>query len=349
MQTGLPANFTAAALGAPTLIYQWRKNSNSIVGANATNYSIASATAGDAGYYDLIVTNSYGSATSSPALLTVANPSSFSGVLVGWDMAGLTGYGPSPMAASTNAPNVTVTTGLTRGSGFTLSGTASTGGWGGNGLDTASSAAAITAGDFVTFALVVSNGYTMSVTNLSRFDYRRSGSGANVGVLQYSLGGGAFVDVTNIAFASSANGGAALAPFDLSGVAALQNIPAGTNVTFRLTLYGASNSGGNWYIYQRSSSASPYELEFSGSLAPLVANTPPSITSPPPPTNTFAGKTAGFTVTATGTAPLNYQWRKNGTAVADGGAISGALTNVLNFSPAATNRSEEHTSELQSL
>ena len=42
----------------------------------------------------------------------------------------------------------------------------------------------------------------------------------------------------------------------------------------------------------------------------------PSITLQPANQSVTAGQTATFTVAATGTAPLSYQWRKNGTAVA---------------------------------
>ncbi|MEY4918320.1 MAG: hypothetical protein RL616_2233, partial [Verrucomicrobiota bacterium] len=339
VQVGLPANFSVTAIGVPTLLYQWRKNSNNIPGATATNYPLASVTAGDAGYYDVIVTNNFGSVTSSPALLTTMNPVAFSGVLIGWDMNGLSSYGSSPMAASTNATNVTVTAGLTRGSGFTLSGSAAGGGWGGNGLNAASASSSIASNDVVTFALKANAGYALSVTNISRFDYRRSGATAvNAGQLQYSLDGSPFTDITNISFASSASGGAALSPIDLSFVAALQNVPPGTNITFRLVLYGGSSSTANWYIYQRSSSASPYELEFSGNLTPIIVSPlPPTITLQPVNTNVFSGNPAAFGVSVTGSAPLNFQWLKGGVPVANGGAISGALTNALNFIPAATN------------
>jgi hypothetical protein len=267
------------------------------------------------------------------------NPVAFSGVLIGWDMNGLSSYGSSPMAASTNATNVTVTAGLTRGSGFTLSGSAAGGGWGGNGLNAASASSSIASNDVVTFALKANAGYALSVTNISRFDYRRSGATAvNAGQLQYSLDGSPFTDITNISFASSASGGAALSPIDLSFVAALQNVPPGTNITFRLVLYGGSSSTANWYIYQRSSSASPYELEFSGNLTPIIVSPlPPTITLQPVNTNVFSGNPAAFGVSVTGSAPLNFQWLKGGVPVANGGAISGALTNALNFIPAATN------------
>src|SRR5205823_11235480 len=41
----------------------------------------------------------------------------------------------------------------------------------------------------------------------------------------------------------------------------------------------------------------------------------PTITTQPASRTVNAGQTAAFTVTATGTAPLSYQWQKNGTAI----------------------------------
>jgi hypothetical protein len=55
----------------------------------------------------------------------------------------------------------------------------------------------------------------------------------------------------------------------------------------------------------------------------------PSITVQPADQSIRAGQTATYSVTATGTAPLSYQWRKNGTAIA--GATSASYT-----TPAAT-------------
>src|SRR5262249_20900546 len=49
---------------------------------------------------------------------------------------------------------------------------------------------------------------------------------------------------------------------------------------------------------------------------------PPSITTHPASQTVTAGQTATFTVTATGTAPLHYQWTKNGTTL--NGATSSA-------------------------
>ena len=52
--------------------------------------------------------------------------------------------------------------------------------------------------------------------------------------------------------------------------------------------------------------------------------TAPSITTQPASQTVTVGQTATFTVVATGTAPLSYQWQKNGTAIT--GAISATYT-----------------------
>src|SRR5204863_514267 len=50
----------------------------------------------------------------------------------------------------------------------------------------------------------------------------------------------------------------------------------------------------------------------------------PTITTQPASQMVSAGQTATFTVTAAGTAPLSYQWQKNGTAI--GGATAASYT-----------------------
>ena len=60
------------------------------------------------------------------------------------------------------------------------------------------------------------------------------------------------------------------------------------------------------------------------SSATLTVNIAPSITAQPVSQTVTAGQTATFAVTATGPAPLSYQWRKNGTAIS--GATSAGYT-----------------------
>jgi uncharacterized repeat protein (TIGR03803 family) len=77
---GNPAAFAVTAAGSPPLAYQWRKNGTNLFnGVNLSNLSGATtnvlllnaAAANDAGSYSVVITNAYGSVTSSVALLTV--------------------------------------------------------------------------------------------------------------------------------------------------------------------------------------------------------------------------------------------------------------------------------------
>ena len=61
-------------------------------------------------------------------------------------------------------------------------------------------------------------------------------------------------------------------------------------------------------------------------------STPPVVTSQPQSQTAAVGTNISFTVMATGTAPLAYQWRFNGTNLANTARISGAKTNLLSIS-----------------
>ncbi len=69
---GQSATFSVSAAGTPPLAYQWRKGGLDVPGARSSAYSIPAVTAGDAGSYDVRVSNAAGAATSRAATLTVA-------------------------------------------------------------------------------------------------------------------------------------------------------------------------------------------------------------------------------------------------------------------------------------
>src|SRR4030095_8681431 len=76
-----------------------------------------------------------------------------------------------------------------------------------------------------------------------------------------------------------------------------------------------------------------------GRGAPVLSlsnTTPPSITQQPTNTSACVGGSASFSIVATGTAPLNYQWRRGTTNLVDGGNISGATTPTLTINPVGT-------------
>ena len=296
---GDTATFAAAATGTAPLAYQWRLNGTNISGANTNTYSKVNAQPANAGSYTLVVTNTFGAATSAPASLTVnINTSIFSGTLAGWDVSGQTSFGTSPLSPSTNAANIAVA-GLTRGAGVTTSGPASSGAWGGNGWNYTPASNAVAANVFATCGVAANAGYKVSFSSISKFDYRRSSTGPPSGVIQYQVDSGAFKDITNVTF-STGNSGVSLAVVDLSGMADLQNVAAGTNVTFRIVSYGASGANGTWYVYDKSANTDP-DFAIDGTVAPVIA--PPAVA---PTFAAFSFASNQFQFTLTGTAGSNY-------------------------------------------
>jgi hypothetical protein len=69
---GGTATFTVVASSSAAMTYQWYKDSSAISGATSASYAISSVASSDAGSYDVVVTNSTGSTTSSTATLTIS-------------------------------------------------------------------------------------------------------------------------------------------------------------------------------------------------------------------------------------------------------------------------------------
>ena len=121
---------------------------------------------------------------------------------------------------------------------------------------------------------------------------------------------------------------------------------AGTAATSGLRVFDVSNPtnlvpvGGFTY-----SGASFLDVSVVGNYAYVAANTEglivlridapqtaPTIAVQPQSQTVTASSNAFFSVTATGTAPLTYQWRKGGTNLVDAGRVSGSTSNVLALS-----------------
>ena len=151
--------------------------------------------------------------------------------LATWNVSTLAGgaanYGPSPLSPTTSDANLTLT-GFTRGSGVGTTGTAAGRAWGGNAWRVADAATAVAGSKFASFTVTPNSGYKVSFSSISKFDYRRSGSGATSGELQVDVGGGGFTTVTALSYPISTSGGASIAPINLSGVSSLQNVTQGT-------------------------------------------------------------------------------------------------------------------------
>jgi hypothetical protein len=301
---GTTINFSVVAAGTAPLSYQWRFNGTNVSGS-ATNstYSILNAQTNHSGPYTVVVTNIAGSVTSSVANLSItpASTNSFTGVLAGWDVSGQTNFGPSPMAPTTNAANLTIV-GLTRGAGVPITNTAAARTWGGVGFDAANATAAVVSNDFATITITADSGFQVSYSSISRFDYRRSSSGPANGVLQYQVGAGAFTDITSLSYPINTSAGGSIAAIDLSGITALQNVAPGTNVTFRIVNYGGGASA-TWYIWDIGNSTAP-DFAVSGSITAVPPPSGPPAAAPALSTPLLSSNLIVFQLT--GTTASNY-------------------------------------------
>ncbi len=145
-------------------------------------------------------------------------------------------------------------------------------------------------------------------------------------------------------------------PPTVTGQPAAQTVFAGSNATFTVTATGTAPLSYQWrrngtgisgnssattatltITAATTASAGSYDCVVSnvaGSdvshAAPLTVNlVPPSITVQPVAQMVGVGGNASFTVTAAGTGPLSYQWRRNGAPLGDGGVFSGTHTATL--------------------
>jgi len=103
--------------------------------------------------------------------------------------------------------------------------------------------------------------------NTLKYNIRRSGTGPNTFQWQYSFDdfATAGVDVgAEGSYTGTAGNGVTMPAIDLSVVPALQNIPSGTKVTFRLYAWGASGAGGTFAIGRLAGD----DLAFVGELLP---------------------------------------------------------------------------------
>ena len=306
---GANVSFSVTATGTAPLSYQWRQGGVPLSGQTSNVLVFSAVTTNDAGSYDVVVTNVAGSVTSSPvATLTVNVP---------------------PVIT---VPPESQTTNVGASVNFTVTATAT------------------------------------GTAPLS-YQWRRGGvplSGQTSNILVFSAvttndAGSYDVVVTNVAGSVTSSPAATLTvnvPPVITVPPVSQTTNEGVNVSFSVT---ATGTGPLSYQWRRGgtplSGQTSNELVFSAvttndagsydvvvtnvagsvtsspvaTLTVNLLNVPPTITVPPESQTTNAGANVSFSVTATGTAPLSYQWRQ------DGVPLSGQTSNVLVFSAVTTN------------
>jgi hypothetical protein len=142
---------------------------------------------------------------------------------------------------------------------FGSTNTAAAKSWGGNELNTNTADNAATTDKYATVK-IKSATKSISLTTLSG-NIRRSGSGPTHTALFYKIGDGNFVAGPNISNGAVTNNAGNPISADLSDIAALQNIPAGTVVTIKFVPYEATSNTGTWYLNSAGSPTTALKIE----------------------------------------------------------------------------------------
>ena len=100
------------------------------------------------------------------------------------------------------------------------------------------------------------------------------------------------------------------------------NLAGATSASYTTPATTTSDSGAKFDVVVSNSAGTVTSATATLTVSALAVA--PSITSQPTNQTVTAGQTATFTVVATGTAPLSYQWNKNGAAIS--GATSATYT-----------------------
>ena len=303
---GANVNFTMAASGTAPLSYQWRLNGANISGATSATLTLTSVTVGQSGgSYTCFVTNSAGNATSSAATLTV-NPAIFAPTI------------------TTQPANQSVTSGNNASFTVVASGTIPLSyQWRLNGANISGATSATLALTAVTLGQSGSS-YSCVVTNVA------GSATSSAATLTVTAAAVAPTIITQPASQTVSAGNNASFAVVASGTAPLShqwrlngaNINGATGATLTLTSVTVGQSGGNYSCVVTNIAGSA-----TSSTATLTVNAAliaPTITTQPVSRTVTAGTNVSFTIAATGTAPLSYQWRLNSVDV--GGATSSTLT-----------------------
>ncbi len=314
---GQTATFSVAATGTAPLSYQWQKNGANISGATLASYTTpATASTDNGSAYKVVVSNSAGSVTSNAASLTV-------------NAAGVPAITQQPQSQTVQAgQSATFTVAVSNGPCRSF--------WNINGVGSYG-AVASTISYTIPNATLAMNGWKVSV-NL----YSCGSTGANLGnsqtaILTVNSATGAPMitaqpvnqTVTVGQTATFAVVAAGTAPLSYQWQKNGANISGATLASYTTPATATTDSGSMFQVVISNTAGSVTSSTATLTVNPAVVA--PTITTQPLNQTVTAGQTATFLVVAAGTAPLSYQWQKNGSAIS--GATAASYTTPDTTSP----------------
>ena len=307
---GQTASFTVVASGTAPLTYQWKKSGANIPGATSGTYTTPATSSADIDAvlaYSVVVSNSAGTVTSNEARLTVT----------------ATAVAPS---ISTQPAAQTVTEGQTASFSVEATGTGPLAyQWQKNGtaIDGATSSTyttpttAIGDNDAV-FTVVVSNG-TGTATSSSATLTVTPVSAPVAPTITTQPASQSVVVGQSATFSVVANGSATLAYQWQKNDSKLDGA---TSSTYTLPATSLADSGAQYSVVVTNGAGTVTSDK--ATLTVTAAPVAPTITTQPVAQTVTVGAAASFSVVATGTGQLAYQWKKNDSDIA--GATSSTYT-----------------------
>jgi len=184
--------------------------------------------------------------------------------LITWNFNGQSDYGTSPY----NATGTGVAGVLSRGAGVgsSSSGSIAANAWGGTSFTASSYASAVLAEEYFTFTLTAAPGNTMSIAGIDAYALRWSSTAPQSAQWEFSLNGDTFTPIGSAftihgggSASQAAQGAIDLTSYDLVDI---------DSITFRLVVWGATNTLGNLYFDGRTGSR-PSAFTIQGTSAPI--------------------------------------------------------------------------------
>lgn len=327
--TGQAGSVSVVASGTAPLTYQWYKDTSPLSGATSATYSVGAASAEDVGNYYVVVTNALGSSTSATVAVTVSSAS-------------LPVFTTHPATQTVNAGETLTLTAATTGA------PTPTYQWF-KGLDPISGATSSTytvpaasADDAGTYTVVATNSQGPATSNAAVVTINSAAPVITTPPASVTVNVG---DVVNLSVVAT-------------------GYPAPTYQWFKGGIEIAGATGPSYTIATATTaSAGSYTVTATNSLgsdgpsaaAVVTVNVIlPTITTQPAATAATIGGAASFSVTATGSAPLSYQWYLGTTAISDANSStynipSASGANIGNYSVVVTNEGGSATSNAAAL
>lgn len=303
---GQTATFDVAASGSGPLSYQWRRNGVDIAGATGSSITTGVAVAGDNGaLYSVVVANAGGTVTSNAATLTVGaaiaptvtTPPASASVVAGQTATfSVVASGSAPLAYAW------------RRDGSPIAGATSA---------SYTTAATTLADDGARYSVRVHNAGGEAISDAAILSVTAAPVAPSIATQPQA----ATVTVGQTAsFSVVAAGSAPLAyQWRRNGTA----IAGATGASYTTPATVAGDDGAKFSVVVGNGTA-PDATSADALLTVTAAVVAPAITTQPASVTVNPGQSASFSVAASGTAPLAYQWRKNGTDI--GGATQASYT-----------------------